>query len=199
MRRQTQIPSTHSPSFPYTLLIPLLPDNWSHSANPMTRDEYGVWSCYVPPLADGSCAIPHDSMVKVRSSLPLLSYAQLIPPQVSFTKPDGTTVDRLPPWIKRVTQDLSVSPVYDARFWNPPKSEQYTFKHPRPKPIGGSDSTGGLKIYEAHGEYCRTFAVLLAKPLQSASLPRTPRSEATSSSGTTSCPESPSSDTTVSK
>ncbi|GHJ87900.1 hypothetical protein NliqN6_4302 [Naganishia liquefaciens] len=108
-------------------------NNWDHSANVMERDQYGVWSCYVPPLADGSCAIPHDSMVKV-----------------SFTKPDGTTIDRLPPWITRVTQDLSVSPVYDGRFWNPPPSEKYTFKHPRPKAIGGKDSTGGLKIYEAH-------------------------------------------------
>ena len=69
--------------------------------------------------------------------------------QVSFTKPDGTTVDRLPPWIQRVTQDLSVSPIYDARFWNPPKSEQYTFKNQRPCPVEITPE-GGLKIYEAH-------------------------------------------------
>lgn len=43
-----------------------------------------------------------------------------------------------------VTQDLAVSPIYDAVFWNPPASERYTFKHPRPpKPVN-------LKIYEAH-------------------------------------------------
>jgi 1,4-alpha-glucan branching enzyme len=43
-----------------------------------------------------------------------------------------------------VTQDLSVSPMYEACFWNPPKAERYTFKHPRPpKPAS-------VRIYEAH-------------------------------------------------
>lgn len=58
--------------------------------------------------------------------------------------PSGSRIERLPAWIKRVTQDLSVSPVYDARFWNPPQSERYTFKNPRPtKPHD-------IRIYEAH-------------------------------------------------
>ena len=56
----------------------------------------------------------------------------------------GERIERLPAWIKRVTQDLAVSPVYDARFWNPPKSEVYQFKNAKPpKPEG-------LKVYEAH-------------------------------------------------
>jgi 1,4-alpha-glucan branching enzyme len=56
--------------------------------------------------------------------------------------PNGTRIERLPAWIKRVTQDLSVSPVYDARFWNPP--QKYVFKNARPpKPTN-------LRIYEAH-------------------------------------------------
>lgn len=58
--------------------------------------------------------------------------------------PSGERIERLPAWIKRVTQDLTVSPVYDARFWNPPASERYTFKNQRPpKPAS-------VKIYEAH-------------------------------------------------
>lgn len=58
--------------------------------------------------------------------------------------PNGTRIERLPAWIKRVTQDLDVSPVYDARFWNPPKSEKYVFKNARPpKPTN-------VRIYEAH-------------------------------------------------
>ena len=58
--------------------------------------------------------------------------------------PSGECIERLPAWIKRVTQDLSVSPVYDARFWNPPTSEKYVFKNKRPaKPHSA-------KIYEAH-------------------------------------------------
>ena len=58
--------------------------------------------------------------------------------------PSGERIERLPAWIKRVNQDLSVSPVYDARFWNPPTSEKYVFKNKRPaKPHSA-------KIYEAH-------------------------------------------------
>lgn len=58
--------------------------------------------------------------------------------------PNGNRIERLPTWIKRVTQDLQVSPVYDARFWNPSPEEKYVFKnsHP-PKPHN-------IRIYEAH-------------------------------------------------
>lgn len=61
-----------------------------------------------------------------------------------MTTPEGEQLDRIPAWIKRVTQDLDVSPVYEAVFWNPPKEEQYQFKHPRP------NKPGSLRIYEAH-------------------------------------------------
>ncbi len=58
--------------------------------------------------------------------------------------PSGERIERLPAWITRVTQDLNVSPVYDARFWNPPSSEVYKFKNARPpKPKS-------VRIYEAH-------------------------------------------------
>jgi 1,4-alpha-glucan branching enzyme len=58
--------------------------------------------------------------------------------------PNGNRIERLPTWIKRVTQDLDISPVYDARFWNPPSEEKYVFKnsHP-PKP-------DNIRIYECH-------------------------------------------------
>jgi len=92
----------------------------------MTRDKYGVWSITVP-AKDGVCPIPHDSKIKI-----------------SMVTPGGERIERLPAWIKRVTQDLSVSPVYDARFWNPPHNERYQWKHPRPpKPKA-------VKVYEAH-------------------------------------------------
>lgn len=69
----------------------------------------------------------------------------LIQPQVSFVVPnDHARQERIPAWITRVTQDLNVSPVYDARFWNPPKEERYVFKNQRPpKPLSA-------RIYEAH-------------------------------------------------
>lgn len=58
--------------------------------------------------------------------------------------PNGTRIERLPVWIKRVTQDLKVSPVYDARFWNPPAGERYKAKNQRPaRPTN-------VRIYEAH-------------------------------------------------
>ena len=58
--------------------------------------------------------------------------------------PEGEQIYRLPAWIKRVTQNLAVSPVYDGIFWNPPEEDHYQFKHPRPpKPKS-------LRIYEAH-------------------------------------------------
>ena len=60
-----------------------------------------------------------------------------------MTTPQGEHIDRLPAWIKRVTQDLSYSPVYDAVFWNPPK--KYVFKNnPPPRPQS-------VRVYEAHG------------------------------------------------
>lgn len=53
-------------------------------------------------------------------------------------------IERLPAWIRRVTQDLNVSPAYDARFWNPPEEERYKFKN-APPPTPKSP-----RIYEAH-------------------------------------------------
>ena len=58
--------------------------------------------------------------------------------------PSGERIERLPAWITRVTQDLKVSPVYEARFWNPPASERYQFKNKRPP------APKSARIYEAH-------------------------------------------------
>ncbi len=56
--------------------------------------------------------------------------------QISLVLPSGERADRVPAWIKYVTQELAVSPAYDARFWNPPENDRYTIKHPRPsKPL----------------------------------------------------------------
>lgn len=41
-----------------------LADNWDPTANPMTRDSFGVWDVTVP-AKDGAVAIPHDSKIKV--------------------------------------------------------------------------------------------------------------------------------------
>jgi 1,4-alpha-glucan branching enzyme len=55
---------------------------------------------------------------------------------------DGARQERLPVWITRVTQELNASPVYDARFWNPP--EKYVWNNKRPP------QPKSARIYEAH-------------------------------------------------
>ncbi|KAF9185660.1 alpha-1,4-glucan branching enzyme [Haplosporangium sp. Z 11] len=100
-------------------------NQWNPSSHPMKRDEFGVYEIFLPNNKDGTPAIAHNSKVKI-----------------TMIKPDGTRIDRLPAWIHRVTQDLSVSPTYDAVFWNPPQKYQWKNKAP-PKPKS-------LKVYEAH-------------------------------------------------
>ncbi|KAG0031516.1 alpha-1,4-glucan branching enzyme [Podila clonocystis] len=100
-------------------------NDWNPTSHPMKKSEYGVFEIFVPNNADGTPAIQHDTKLKI-----------------TMIKPDGTRIDRLPAWILRVTQDLSVSPNYEAVFWNPPKKYQWKNKAP-PKPKS-------LKVYEAH-------------------------------------------------
>ena len=50
---------------------------------------------------------------------------------------------------RRVTQDLKVSPVYDAIYWNPP--QKYVFRNPRPP------RPEAVKVYEAHGGYLTRY------------------------------------------
>ncbi|KAJ5599428.1 1-4-alpha-glucan-branching enzyme [Penicillium hetheringtonii] len=101
-------------------------NNWDVNSNPMKKNSFGVWEVTVPAKA-GNPAIPHESKIKITMVLP-----------------HGERVYRIPAWIKRVVQDLSVSPVYDAVFWNPPAAERYSFKNSRPK------KPESLRIYEAH-------------------------------------------------
>ncbi|KAL6359591.1 hypothetical protein LRP88_07012 [Fusarium phalaenopsidis] len=101
-------------------------NNWDRTTHPMKKGPFGVFEITVP-AKNGQPAIPHNSKIKI-----------------SLTLPNGERADRLPAWIKYVTQDLSVSPAYDARFWNPPASETYKFKHARPK------KPESARVYEAH-------------------------------------------------
>ncbi|KAI0335635.1 glycoside hydrolase [Cubamyces sp. BRFM 1775] len=102
-------------------------NNWNRISHPMKKNEYGVWEIVVPPQRPGVCAIPHDSKIKI-----------------SMILQSGARIERIPAWIRRVTQDLSVSPVYEARFWNPPVDMVYKFKNPRPP------QPKSIRIYEAH-------------------------------------------------
>jgi 1,4-alpha-glucan branching enzyme len=100
-------------------------NDWNRDSHEMKKDAYGVFEITLPPV-NGQPAIQHDSKLKISMVVPN----------------DQARAERIPAWIKRVTQDLNVSPVYDARFWNPPT--QYQWKNQRPpKPQSA-------RIYEAH-------------------------------------------------
>ncbi|KAJ1786046.1 alpha-1,4-glucan branching enzyme [Coemansia sp. RSA 1807] len=100
-------------------------NNWDVAANPMTRNDFGVWETVVANTADGQPGIPHGSHIKV-----------------TFVTGSGERVYRLPAWSRYVTQDLTKSPIYEAVFYNPP--QRYTFKNKRVVP------EADLCIYEAH-------------------------------------------------
>ncbi|GFP98544.1 1 4-alpha-glucan-branching enzyme [Phtheirospermum japonicum] len=102
-------------------------NKWNGSEHKMTKDQFGVWSIRIPDV-DENPAIPHDSRVKFR-----------------FKHGNGIWVDRIPAWIKYATQDPTMfAAPYDGVYWDPPPSERYEFKHPRPpKPESP-------RIYEAH-------------------------------------------------
>ncbi|KAF8138384.1 glycoside hydrolase family 13 protein [Boletus edulis] len=102
-------------------------DRWNRLSHPMSKNQYGVWEITLAPNAPGEPAIPHDSKVKI-----------------SMILPTGIRIERLPAWIHRVTQDLTYSQTYESRFWNPPASERYQFKHPHPQ------QPPSVRIYEAH-------------------------------------------------
>ncbi|KAJ2059092.1 alpha-1,4-glucan branching enzyme [Coemansia sp. S146] len=100
-------------------------NGWDIGANPLTRNEYGVWETVVPNTASGEVAIAHGSHIKV-----------------TFVTDKGERVYRLPAWSRYVTQDLNKSPIYESVFYNP--AHKYEFKHKRLVP------PADLRIYEAH-------------------------------------------------
>lgn len=102
-------------------------NEWKHDTHTMQKSATGHFSITIPPKADGSPAIEHNSRVKIY-----------------LTLPNGEKIARLPAYINRATQPPKEynSPSYEARFWNP--TEKYTFKNKRP------DLPKSLKIYEAH-------------------------------------------------
>eukprot|EP00899_Mesostigma_viride_P022412 jgi/Mesvir1/3355/Mv06741-RA.1 len=99
-------------------------NNWNPSADPMTKNQFGVFELRLPNNPDGSPAIPHDSKVKVR-----------------FQVADGSWVDRIPAYIQRACQPPN-QVLYDGHFWNP--ETPYRWVNPRPP------RPRCLRIYECH-------------------------------------------------
>ncbi|KAK7207379.1 putative glycogen branching enzyme GbeA [Myxozyma melibiosi] len=115
---------------PNATMVHLIGDfnNWDRGAHEMVKNQYGVFEITLPAV-NGQPAIPHNSRVKIALNLP-----------------GGGYVDRIPAWIRRVTQDLAVSPVYDAVFWNPP--QKYEWKHD--DVTRAARHPESARIYEAH-------------------------------------------------
>lgn len=99
-------------------------NNWNRYNYSLRKvDSFGTWEIRLAPDT-----IKHNTKVKL-----------------VLRTLGGEILERVPAWIRRVVQDRTISPAYDAVFWNPP--EPYLFKNPRPE----YDLTkGGIKVYEAH-------------------------------------------------
>uniref|UniRef100_A0A914XTU5 1,4-alpha-glucan branching enzyme n=1 Tax=Plectus sambesii TaxID=2011161 RepID=A0A914XTU5_9BILA len=98
-------------------------NKWDRKANPYKKLEYGKWEINIPPNKDGSCAIPHGSIVKV------------------CVLKDGAVHDKISPWAHYVTRPEE-NFIYRQEFYNPP--QKYQLKEARPK------RPQSMRIYEAH-------------------------------------------------
>ena len=109
---------------PAALQLRLIGDfnHWDKFAHPMTRDDFGIWSLFLP-----AGTLTHGSRIKTHVVLH-----------------DGTTMDRIPAYATRVVQEEGKI-TFIAEYWAP--EQAYQFKHPKPeiKP-----SKAGTRIYEAH-------------------------------------------------
>jgi len=99
-------------------------NDWNRDANPMTRDEWGIWSLFLPD-SEYAGRLTHGSLLKVHVSAK------------RYHK------DRIPAYIRRVVQDPT-SHDFTAQFWMPEKP--YEFVNQTPSIPQGE----GLRIYEAH-------------------------------------------------
>ncbi|MEX0652924.1 MAG: alpha amylase C-terminal domain-containing protein [Phycisphaeraceae bacterium] len=101
-------------------------NQWDRAANPMQRDEYGIWHLFLPDR-EYADRLTHESLLKVH------------------VVSDAGELDRIPAYIRRVVQDPETHG-FTAQYWQPP--EPYRFQHDTPQATSGGDA--GLRIYEAH-------------------------------------------------
>ena len=97
-------------------------NGWDRAAHPMTRDQYGVWSVFLPDEGGGA-RLTHESRVKVH---------------VETAK--GSS-DRVPAYVRRAVQDPATHD-FTGQFWEP--AMPYVFRHPIPP------APRSYRIYEAH-------------------------------------------------
>ncbi len=97
-------------------------NGWDREANPLVRDDFGVWSTFLPD-AEYAGRVVHESRYKVHV----------------VSEIGG--MDRIPAYAGRVVQEPE-SGAFTARLWNP--EHPYSFRHPAPATVQA------LRIYEAH-------------------------------------------------
>ena len=100
-------------------------NGWSRGDHPLTRDEWGVWSLFLPDR-EYAGRLTHGSRLKVH-----------------VIGADGTALDRIPAYIRRVIQDPPGGD-FVGEYWMPPV--EYPWHNALP-PIPAGE---GLRIYEAH-------------------------------------------------
>ncbi len=97
-------------------------NEWNRGCSPMLRDQYGVWSLFLPDSTYGDL-LTHGSRLKVH------------------VESAAGGQDRIPAYIRRVVQE-GEGGQFTAQYWHP--AEAYRWQHERPA------IRGGLRIYEAH-------------------------------------------------
>ncbi|KAL3098247.1 hypothetical protein niasHS_002083 [Heterodera schachtii] len=100
-------------------------NGWDTAAHPFESVGFGKWRLTIPALADGTCPIPHGSVLKVA------------------VKKDGKFHHKLSPWANYVTCAKD-SIVFHQEFYNP--SEKYALKTAQKRPRRPKS----LRIYETH-------------------------------------------------
>lgn len=110
---------------PAALQLRLIGDfnGWDRFGHPLVRDQFGIWSLFLP-----------DKKFKAR-----LTHASRI--KVHVVLPDGSTMDRIPAYCRRVIQEPQ-SVNFVGQFWMP--DEPYQWRNEAPK------RERGIRIYESH-------------------------------------------------
>jgi 1,4-alpha-glucan branching enzyme len=104
-------------------------NNWNRDADPLTKDQWGTWSIFLPD-EQYAARLVHGSRIKVH-----------------VVGDDNSARDRIPAYIRRVMQDPPDSPNFVGIYWNPPAP--FSFQYPRPVFSDGKPR-GALRVYEAH-------------------------------------------------
>jgi len=98
-------------------------NDWDRGRNPAERDEFGVWSLFLP-LEEVDNKLVHESRYKVHVVSGIGG------------------MDRIPAYAKRVLQEEDQS--FAARLWMP--KQGHIFQNPCPSVPGDQ----GIRVYEAH-------------------------------------------------